>query len=116
MNNPQGTTPINGQMSYQEEAPIIVPANYPRPRISELLEQNLHIDGNSLAKEALFSCHKCKGPLVPSSMCPVCNRTSFRKCTLCKNEVQNGSHQLCDFLILLRELKTNQHQKQRKNR
>jgi len=114
MNNPQGTTPINGQASYQEEASIIAPTNYPRPRISESFEQNPHIDGNSIAKEALFSCHKCKGPLVPSSMCPVCNRTSFRKCTLCKNEVPNGSHQLCDFLILLRELKTNQHQKQRK--
>jgi hypothetical protein len=115
MNNPQGITPINGQMSYREEPTMIAPADFPRPRISELIEQKLHVDGNSLAKEALFSCHKCHGALVPYSECPVCSRTSFRKCTRCKNEVPNGSHQSCEYLILLRELRANQRERPRKN-
>jgi hypothetical protein len=106
MNNTQGLNPINGQMSYREEASNTAPTNSPRLGISELIEQKLHIDGNSLAMDVLFACHKCDGPLVPSSECTVCKRTSLRKCAKCGHEVPHGHHQSCEFLILFRQLRS----------
>lgn len=111
MKKTQGSNPINDSTSPPLESfqstPAILQTKFPK-----LIEEKFHIDGNTLAKSILFSCHKCDGPLVPSLQCPVCNKTSFRKCTKCKNEIPCGSHQACEVLLLMGALESGKSKKE----
>lgn len=92
----QGQNPINGSSNPTEIFPISESARH-----AENIAQNKKVDGVALEKRVIFACHKCNGALVPLESCPVCERTSFRKCVDCGNEISSGNHQTCNYLVTL---------------
>lgn len=105
MQNPQGSNPGNKEVILSAKPSLISP----KPITSESIEQTLLHAGNTLVKNVYFACIKCDGPLVPSSQCTVCKKTSYRRCVSCTNEIPTGNHDSCNYLVLLGSLRSKTH-------
>ena len=111
MNIKQGFSPIEGTgLNISQNSPAL----FPEQRISKPIEPRSPFDGNSLVRSILFVCKECNGPLAPSSSCIVCKRILRRQCTRCGNEVHNGTHVSCEYLVSLGKLRTNKPDKKQK--
>lgn len=112
MNNEQGSYPINESLFDKESK--ITPAFFVEQRMSEIIEQKFHFDGNALAKTILLICKNCDGPITPLASCLVCRRISYRKCTRCGAQVSFGSHQSCEYLAFLGKERAKKNDKMKK--
>jgi hypothetical protein len=75
-------------------------------QIEQLLESKL-INRRVLTSNVFFACQNCDGPLIPSSLCVVCHKSSMRLCQKCGLQKKFGFHLLCSYLVLLNENKKN---------
>ena len=98
MKQVDGLSPVKSEDCNSSRPPV----NFPH-----IANQSLSYERSTLARNILFACEDCDGPMVPISHCIICKKTSHRRCVKCASKVRLDIHKSCECLSLLGSLHAN---------